>query len=259
MFMEIIQIIQKRVLGGDAKEFRESVRLAIADGKLTEAEIGELERRREELDLPEDVLSSVRMDLYLDVLSRVNEDASVTEEEWQEMEHIQDYLGLEDKDVAKSKKELYRSRIMSEIKKGNMPVIETKDVLLGADEMAYWQEPVTLFEASEKKGKGFTGVELKLPIGIHFSVGAKTVQDEKGWKKVADGDLILTNERLLFQSGAHSFVMPWTRVAAARFFVSGFTAQASRGDPKYLKYRSKGNHNIVGSIIAFAHAAATKA
>lgn len=254
--MDLLGIIQKRVLGGDTREFRDAVRQAIADGKLTEAEIGELETKREELGLPADVLSSVRMDLYLDAISNVNKDDSVTEEEWQEMEQIQDYLGLEDKDVAKSKKELYRSRIMSEIKKGNMPVIETKDVLLGADETAYWQEPVTLFEAAEKKGKGFTGVELKLPIGVRFSVGAKTVKDEKGWKKVADGELIVTSQRLLFQSGAHSFVLPWPRVAGAQFFVSGVAVQASRGEPKYLKYVAKGNHNIAGSIIAFAHAAA---
>lgn len=257
--MDLLGIIQKRVLGGDAQEFRDAVRSAIADGKLTESEIGELEAKREELNLPTDVLSSVRMDLYLHALSNINQDDSVTEEEWQEMEHIQDYLGLEDKDIAKTKKELYRSRIMSEIKKGNMPVVETKGVLLGADETAYWQEPAALYEAAEKKGKGFTGVELKLPIGIHFSVGAKTVQDEKGWKKIADGDVIVTSERLLFQSGAHSFVMPWPRVAGAQFFVSGVAVQASRGEPRYLKYRTKGNHNIVGSIIAFAHAAATKA
>lgn len=257
--MDLLEIIQKRVLGGDAQEFRDAVKAAIADGKLTEAEIGELETKREELNLPTDVLSSVRMDLYLHALSSIHQDDAVTEEEWQEMEQIQDYLGLEDKDIAKTKRELYRSRIMSEIKRGNMPVVETKGVLLGANEVAYWQEPVTLFEVAEKKGKGFTGVELKLPIGIHFSVGAKTVQDEKGWKKVADGDLIVTSERLLFQSGAHSFVLPWSRVAAVQFFVSGFAAQASRGEPKYVKYRTKGNHNIVGSIIAFAHAAATKA
>lgn len=257
--MDVLDLIQKRVLGGDAKEFREAVSAAIADGKLTEAEIGELEAKREELKLPEDVLSSVRMDLYMDALTKVHEDDTVTDEEWQEMEQIQDYLGIEDKDIAKTKKELYRSRIMSEIKKGNVPVIETKDVLLGLDEVAFWEEPVSLFEPSEKKGREFTGVELKLPIGIHFSVGAKTVKDEKGWKKIADGELILTSERLVFQGGAHSFVMPWPRVGAAQFFVSGIAVQASRGDPKYLKYRGKGNHNIVGSIIAFAHASAKKA
>lgn len=257
--MDVLEIIQKRVLGGNAREFRDAVRSAIADGKLTEAEIGDLERKREELKLPAEVLSSVRMDLYMDALSKVNEDDTVTDEEWQEMEQIQDYLGIEDKDIAKTKKELYRGRIMSEIKKGNMPVIETKDVLLGKDEIAYWEEPVALYEAAEKKGKGFTGVELELPIGVRFSVGAKTAKDEKGWKKVADGELILTSERLLFQSGAHSFVMPWTRVAAAQFFVSGIAVQASRGDPKYLKYAGKGNHNIVGSIVAFAHASAKRA
>lgn len=257
--MDVLEILQRRVMGGNAKEFREAVRRAIGDGKLTEQEISFLETKREELGLSQNVLSSVRMDLYLDALSKVREDDTVTDEEWQEMEQIQDYLGIEDAEIAKTKRDLYRARIMSEIKRGNMPVIETDDVLLGADEIAYWNEPVSLFELSSKKGRGFTGVELKLPIGIRFSVGANTVKDETGWKNVGDGELILTSDRLVFQGGSQSFVIPWRSVTGAQFFVNGMIVQPSRGNPKYLKYRTKGNQSIVGSIVAFAHAAAKKA
>jgi len=256
--MELLSIIQKRILGGDIREFRDDVRKAVKDGKLTEREIRELETKREELKLPQDILDAVRIDLYLSALQTVSEDETVTDEEWQEMEHIQDYLGVEDREVLKSKKELYRRRIMSEIRNGNMPLADAKNVLLGAGETAYWVEPVTLLEPVTKKGTGFRGVAVQLPIGIRFSVREKYEQGGKGWKKVAEGDLILTNERLLFQSGPHSFVFPWPRVAAAEFSVGGLMIQGARGEPKYLRYKTKGNHNIVGSIVSFAHTLAKK-
>lgn len=256
--MGILGIIQKRVMGGDAQEFRAAVRLAIADGKLTEREIGELEAKREELGLSQNALSSVRMDLYLDALSKVREDDTVTDEEWQEMEQIQDYLGIEDAEIAKTKKDFYRARIMSEIKRGNMPVIDAPDALLGANEIAYWKESAVLYAPVTKRGASFTGVSLKLPVGIHFSLGARSEKDDAGWKSMADGELILTNERFIFQGGAQSFVLPWRSVTGAQFFVNGLIVQPSRGNPKYLKYRAKGNQSIVGSIVAFAHAMAKR-
>lgn len=257
--MDLLDVIQKRVLGGDAKEFRNAVREAIKDGKLTEREIEGLEAKREELKLPQDALDSIRVDLYLSAFATVSDDETVTDEEWQQLEHIQDYLGIEDKDVFKTKKELYRRRIMTEIRKGNLPVVDVPGTLLGKDEVAYWSEPVTLFESAGRKEQGFTGVAVKLPVGIRFSIGSQTDGEGKGWGKTAEGDLVLTNERLLFQSGAHSFVLPWARVAAVEFSVGGMMLQANRGGPKWLRYRTKGNHNIVGSIVSFAHTLAKKA
>lgn len=126
---------------GYVKEFHEQLFEAVKDGKLTEEEIKRLEAKREELGLTDEALSAVRQEMYLAAFHSVQEQEDVTDEEWDELEHIQDYLGLSDADIAKTKKELLRMRILSEIKKGNLPVISSSDIIPKSDELIHWSEP----------------------------------------------------------------------------------------------------------------------
>ena len=212
--------------------FHTAVREAISDGKLTEEEIAALEEQREHFGLNDDDLGAVRMELYLSALSKVRADDTITDDEWQEMEQIQDYLGLQDRDIEKTKKELYRQRIMSEIKRGNMPVIGGSTFLLKSGEIPYWKEPVTLFVSDGKKS------------------------GDKKWKKAALGNLLVTNNRLIFHGKADSFSVLWRHLSDVQFSVKGVVVQTKGGTPRFLQYRKSGNHNIVGSIIAYAHAIA---
>lgn len=204
------------------QKFHHELLDALKDGKLTEDEIRNLEMHRESLGISEKDLEAVRMQAYLLAFSYAAGDQDVTEDELDELEQIQDYLGLADSDIARTKKELYRMRILSEIKKGNMPVIETQDVVLGPAEIAHWSEPAIRESSSGKKSGTQKGV------------------------------LIITNKRLVFRGPETSVAVPLSGVIDVDYAVNGLTVHLNGKRPLRILYREQGNHNVVASVLASA-------
>ncbi len=217
---------------GYTREFHAAVRAAIADGKLTEEEIADLERRKEELGLSHEVLDAIRQDLYVEAFSAATEDEHITEDEWAELEHIQDYLDLKDADIAGTKRELYRMRILSEIKKGNLPIVQHDGFRPGDDELVHWAEQVQAFRT---RGKG------------------KVVQDSAtfdlaGWTEEDEGILVITSKRVVLTA---SKTDAWTyrRILGVRAYTNGVLLSVNKEPSLFLRYTQKGNHNIVGSVL----------
>jgi hypothetical protein len=140
-FLDSITALTKKGMGITAQEFREAVLEAVKDGKLTKQEIDALETKREELGLSLDVLDAIRVQAYVTAFQTVSSDKDITDDEWDELEQIQDYLGVTDTEIGKTKKELLRLRVLSEIRKGNLPVVDVS-LILKPNEVAYWSEPV---------------------------------------------------------------------------------------------------------------------
>jgi|GEM_PF-7094722 len=238
----------------EVREFHEAVRAAVRDGKLAESEIAELEKRREELGLSAEVLSAVRQDIYLEAFTHVTENAEVTEDEWEELEQIQDYLGLQDADIAPTKKELYRMRILSEIKKGNMPVQTDalSDVVLKQHEIVHWIEPVELLTPVSGSKQEFTGITVDLPLLQGIRLGFETPAKSDGWSRSDSGDLVVTDKRVLFTGSKGSLEIPLSSIVHARCFRNGVRIDAKGEHIRFFCYRSEGNHNLIGSIVVSA-------
>ncbi len=217
---------------GYAREFHAAVRAAIADGKLTEAEIADLERRKEQLGLSDEALNTIRQDLYVEAFSKATEDEQVTEEEWEELEHIQDYLDLQDVDIAATKRELYRMRILSEIQKGNLPVMQQETFAADNDELIHWAEPV---DALKTQGKGAV-------------MQSSTLFNTAGWTRTDGGLLIITSKRVVL-TAAQTHSWSYRRVLAVKPYVNGVLLSVNREPALFLRYTQKGNHNVVGSVL----------
>lgn len=218
---------------GYIRAFHEELRVALEDGKLTEQEIARLEQRKEELGISEEALAAARADLYAAAFARVSEDEIVTDDEWQEMELIQDYLGASDGEVANTKKQLYRMRILTEVKKGNLPVIATDELLPEKEELVHWTERVDVFE----------------PAGR--SIGGSVYPTEK-LRRLDKGLLIITSKRLVIKGEKNVTTMRLGGVVDADCHVNGVLLAASARRPVFLRYTEKGNHNVVGSVLLAA-------
>ena len=229
----------------DVREFHDAVYKAIADGKITEAEIAQLEEARERLGLSEDVVRMIRHDLYVSAFRAVGEDEEVTEDEWDQMEHIQDFLGLNDVKIASTKKELYRLRILSEIKKGDLPVVQADGVILQEGELVHWHEKVAIFEHADGK----EGKTLTLTKGVSLTQGPITDHAKRRWQSADAGTLYLTNKRIIIRGSGESSAIKFGSIIDVECFVEGVLLHVNRRKRMLLQYATSGNHSVVASIL----------
>ena len=189
---------------------------AVADGKLTEEEIEQLEKLRDEYGLTASDIADVRLQLYLTAYATVAQDQVVTEEEWREMEKIQTFLGIRDTEVVRTKRELLRLHIVHEVKLGNLPVLQIAGLGLGKKERAHWSEPV---EWEEKK-------------------------------KRAIGDVIVTNKRLIFRGKKLPFALRLSSILDVAYERDYFVVSLSQKPPVLFYYKRDGYRRILRSILS---------
>src|SRR6185295_6795664 len=104
------------------KAFFARVIEAASDGKLTEEEMSELRNTMVQLGLTEDDFRQVRASAYARALIAVQADDDVTEEEEQELDKLQRFLRIPDAEIAHSKAALLRLRIISDARRGVLPI-----------------------------------------------------------------------------------------------------------------------------------------
>lgn len=215
--LSALTTLAKKGTGVSAREFRQAVLVAVQDGKLTKEELDTLEKKREELGLPLAVLDAIRVQAYVMAFKTATTDADVTDTEWDELEHIQDYLGLKDADIAKTKKELYRLRVLSEMKKGNMPIVDVPRMILRPHERVYWSEAMTL-QTNE-------------------------------WKDT--GELIITDKRLVYKGKKKSLSINLSQVIDVDNTGPFLRIHANKNPSLLLQYTDPDNAPILDTILLF--------
>jgi hypothetical protein len=251
-YIQKLKDLTAKKTGLHARVFHRAVLDAVQDGKLTKQEIDALEKQREDLGLSLNTLSHIRSNAYYAAFQTVSKNAEVTDDEWEELEQIQEYLGLTDADIAKTKKELYRLRVLSEVRQGNMPIIETPDIFLHPGEVAYWSEPVGLYVGFVGKKVSKHGLHLKLSKGVSLQMGIAQDKDERGLIKKDDGFLIITSKRVIFHGKEESFTTTYHQVLDIDCYASAVRLHRSRGSSQLFVYKVPGNQDIVGSVLFYA-------
>ena len=99
----------------DKKEFFENLVRAASDGKLTDEESGELQSQYKQLQLTEDDLRTVRVQVYEVALRTARADAQISSAEEAELDRLQRFFKIPDADISKSKRELTRLGLLTEI------------------------------------------------------------------------------------------------------------------------------------------------
>lgn len=249
---KIFRLLTPDMRPGYVREFQQAVREAVQDGMLTEQEIAELERMREELHIGETALAEIRQDLYVAAFHAIAEKDSIRDDEWDALEHIQDYLGLEDAEIAPTKKELYRLRILSELQNGNMPVMQDDALRLKQGEVLHWKERVELLRPGKGKKMEFRGITLPLLILPKLRLGTTQEQAVDGWVKQDSGELYVTSKALLFAGAKETQRIPFSSVALVRCFTSGIRIDEKQKPPRFFMYNQKENARLTGSIVVSA-------
>ena len=113
--------------GGDKKKaaYREKVKEAVSDGKLSADDMQELRALRAELDVTDaaDDKTQYRREIYNEAVDAARSKGQLTATGAQELAKIQKFLALRDDQVEKTKWDLARLRVLTEIRQGSLPTV----------------------------------------------------------------------------------------------------------------------------------------
>jgi hypothetical protein len=259
LFQSIIaKYKDSRQRAANKDELKQALLEAVSDGVLTKEEIAELATLQTGLDLSESDIKSIRAEVYLAAFQAVRDDNVVTADEEQELRSIQRYLGLSDVDISHTTKELSKLRLMTEIQRGNMPQISVSNLVLQRGEVAYWSEPAILAEEKviRRTYQGESqGVSFRIMKGVNYRVGATRGQmvSETGWVPVSDGELVITNKRVIFKGAGKSFAIKLDQILDFQLAKNGvIISENNKSRQRTLLFKSDSNYEMIGMIVSSA-------
>ena len=245
--------------GGDKKKqaYRDKVKEAVADGKLSGTDMQELNKLQAELDVTDaaDDKTELRRDLYNEAVDAARSKGQLTQTGVQDLAKIQKFLALRDDQIEKTKIEVNRLRTLTEIRKGNLPAVPPthgalRGVQMEAGEMPHYSLAVELFDQPRLGGSE----GMKVLGAFKYSEGGTRSHflPEEGAKPVGEGNIIITNKRVILKTGEG-------RTASVRFggdvpfylYNEGLRLQKTMGSTLLkFKTRSDDTAEIVGELLA---------
>jgi len=241
------------------KDFRGVLLQAVSDGKLTKEEIAEIEKKKNELGLSDKDIKGMKSEIFTAAFNVIKSDEQVTKDEEQELKSIQKYLGLADDEIQHNKRELARLRLLNEIQQGNMPTIPpVTNLVTQKSEKVYWVEPATLAEEKIVRRTyqgGSQGVSFRIMKGVSFRVGGHRghLAGETGIVAVSNGELIITNKRVVFRGDKKSFAGKLNNILDIQLFRNGFQfSENNKSKPRMIMFKQEGNHDIIGAVLSYA-------
>ena len=244
--------------GGDKKKaaYRDKVKEAVSDGKLSTTDMHELSKLREELDVTDaaDDRTSIRREIYDEAFDAKRSQGQLNQTGLHDLAKIQKFLALRDDQIADKKVEVNRLRMLTEIRKGNLPMVPpTHSVLRGVkledEEVAHYSVQVQMLSSSRVGDDG-----MPIDVNFRYSEGASRSHflPEEGAKPVGDGVVVITNQRLIIKTESG-------RLATVKFGGEGQAYLYNEGlrvkgtmNQTLLKFKSGADETaeIVGELLA---------
>ena len=237
-------------------QFREKVKEAVSDGKLSPADVSELQTLQAELEVDPAAAdkTQIRRALFHDALDAVRAKGSVTSTGIQELHKIQKFLGLRDDQIEKTKFELHRLRTLSEIRKGNLPVVPPsnvalREVQLEAEEIAHYSLGVDVLD--QPSTRGADGVQIAWAARYEDGSARAHVLPESNARLIGEATLVITNRRLILKTRGRLAAVRFAPEAQLFLYNDGVRLQRSVGNT-LLRFKSGSDETaeIVGEILA---------
>ncbi len=237
--------------------YREEVKKAVADGKLTPDKMARLEKLKTELDVTaaSQDFTMVRREQYQTAADAMMKQGALSETEEKELQRIQAFLGLKDQQIAQTKVELGRMRILTDMRAGKFPEISAQNVVmrglkLADGEIAHWAEIAIALEADDPGGAA--GVGLKLPPKMAYQPGtaAAYTLPLKGATPMAEGHLIMTSTRLVMKGADKVSSFAFDKPEEINLYKDGVRLRMGKGRAILFKFRSLESADFIGLLIA---------
>jgi len=245
--------------GGDKKKqaYRDKVKEAVSDGKLSSTDMQELAQLREQLDVTDaaDDKTSLRRDLYNEAVDAARSKGQLTQTGLQDLQKIQKFLALRDDQVENTKFDLARLRTVTEIRQGQLPSVAPSHVALRGvpfdpGEVAHYAVQVEIQDRPSASGMPGVAVKWATPYAINSARTHALPTD--GAKDLGQGYLIFTNKRLVLRPAQGKLAaVAYAPEATLFLYADGLRIERTVGNT-ILRFKSKsdGTAEIVGELLA---------
>lgn len=239
--------------GGNKKkdQYHQRLKEAVADGKIDAKEVAELEQLRDSLDVEDisDDKTQLRRDVYNQAVGAVKATGKLTSVEAAELARIQKFLALRDDQVDITRRDLVRLRLLTDIRSGKLPIIAAgsaalRGLVLEADEIAHYALAAELFD--QMGGDNNSGWRFALPYKPGIDSGDVPVG---GANAVAEGHVIVTNQRLIFRGAKHSYAFKFSKATEMYLYDNGIRLPKKLGNT-ILRAKSPESLKVAAELIA---------
>ena len=244
--------------GGDKKKaaYREKVKEAVSDGKLSPTDMQELKALRAQLDVTDaaDDKTQYRREIYNEAVDAARSKGQLTATGAQELAKIQKFLALRDDQIEKTKWDVQRLRTLTEIRQGNLPSVPESNVALRGvafepGEVAHYTLLVDVFDqGSVRQSEG-----VKIEFGVPYAEGSALIHalPLENAKEIGESTLIVTSKRLVLRTGTRVAAVKFAREAQIWLYADGIRLPRTVGHT-LLRFRSGSDSTaeIVGELLA---------
>lgn len=250
----------KELFGGGEKakkkeQYREKVKEAVQDGKLSNSDMMELKELRRDLEVTDaaDDKTERRREIYNEAVSAQKETGGITATGMHELAKIQKFLALRDDQVEKTKFQVTRLRVMTEIRKGHLPVVAPnnvalRDVTLEPGEVPHYTMSVDILDQpSIRQSEGVAILPHRnYPEGEAAGHGLPA----EGAKEMGEATLIITDRRLVLKTRGRVAAVKLGADAHIFLYSDGLRLGRTVGNT-LLRFRSRSDETaeIVGALL----------
>ena len=252
----------KEMFGGGEKakkkeQFREAVKEAVEDGKLSNSDLMELKKLQGELEVTPaaDDRTVQRREIYNAAVDAQKKEGAISATGVHELAKIQKFLALRDDQVEKTKFQVTRLRTLTEIKKGNLPVVSDnsvalRDVNLEAGEIPHYTMAVDILD-QPRIGSADEGIAIEWGGEHRDNEAAGHGLPEENAKEMGEATLIVTNRRLILKTRGKLAAIKLAPEAKLYLYAEGLRLQRQMGNT-LLRFRSRSEETaeIVGSLLS---------
>ena len=238
------------------EQFREKAKETLKRAKLTPGkaeELGEIAKTFEVEDAGDDK-TQLRREIYNEAAGTAKARGKLTAEEAKELAKIQKFLALRDDQVERTKRDLNRLRTLTEIRHGNLPVVQPagnaalRGVSYESGEVVHYCAQVEMLDRSTTSGRD--GVPVKWAGQYQTNSARVHKMPLEGAKPLGEGYLLLTDRRLIFK-GDRAAAVAYSPQAEIFLYAEGLRLQRTVGNT-LLKFKSGSDDTteIVGELLS---------
>jgi hypothetical protein len=223
---------------GRKQILRDKLQEVIADGELSDADDRLLGKTAELLGLNQDDVEEMEKDAFFrefDVIKkRMERTWYVSDEDAAEIDALKKKYGVKNLTL-QGTADLFRAIYLLEVK-GQMPQAMQTDLLLNANELAYYYLATT-WQQIRVRNRGYSGASVSVPTGIkgvRFRFGGYTPIKTEEITPLANGTLYVTSQRLLFKGDSRSTTISLKKVIDGNIFTDALKVEKSTGKADYF-------------------------
>ncbi len=245
--LDVMQISLEDVQDIAEKALEIMVMKVAEDLVLDESERSNLEALIKTLRIPDKrvkgIYSSVVKRVVMDYIQKATRDGSWSPDEEGVLIKFVNDLGINLELDEETKEMLERLRFVWEIENGILPVVDA-DVKLRRGEVCHFRVGAKLWELKRKRiSRGYAGPRLTYRVakGLYLSYGAYKPQAEikEVYEKVDEGELYLTNKKILFVGKYKSISLNLNRVIDIERYINGVALYKESGKPLIFTFQEK--------------------